>query len=167
VSGLKLEVLNLNKCIVAGAVASTKVHMWLRNLHAPSDLVVLAIDTQTFVGNYAAHQVSTSTSHIYISALPLSSPTSRIRSMYWPRFTGLVQATGTLMDKIDQVSLAVWTSDYPIRSASFSADRRYIVIGDDNGKISVQHSHSGKILITFQAHHEPQAHMIIPYASGK
>ncbi|CAE6474956.1 unnamed protein product, partial [Rhizoctonia solani] len=149
-----MEVLNLNKCMVAGAVASTKVHMWLRNLHAPSDLVVLASDAQTFVGNYAAHQVSASTSHIYISTLPLSSPTSQIRRIYWPRFTGLVQATGTLMNKIDQASLAVWTSDYPIRSASFSADRKYIVIGDENGRISVRHSHNGNSLITFQAHHE-------------
>ncbi|CUA69306.1 Protein translocase subunit SecA [Shewanella loihica PV-4] [Rhizoctonia solani] len=147
-----MEVLNLKKCM-----------SW----RAPSDLVALARDAQTFVGNYAAHRFSTSTSHIYISALPLSSPTSQIRRIYWPRFTGLVQATGTLMDQIDQASLAVWKSDYPIRSASFSADRKYIVMGDDNGKISVRYPHNGKILITFQAHREPQAHMIILYASGK
>ncbi|CUA69304.1 putative WD repeat-containing protein alr2800 [Nostoc sp, PCC 7120] [Rhizoctonia solani] len=113
-----MEVLNLNKCMVAGAVASTKVHMWLRNSHAPSDLVVLARDAQTFVGSYAAHQSDTL----------------------------------NILAEIQRV--AVWTSDYPIRSASFSGDRKYIAIGDDNGTISVRHSHSGKTLIKFQAHRE-------------
>ncbi|KDN44348.1 hypothetical protein RSAG8_05612, partial [Rhizoctonia solani AG-8 WAC10335] len=126
-----MEVLNLKKCMVAGAVASTKAHIWLRNSRAPSDLVALARDAQTFVGN---------------------SPTCQIRLNYLPRFTGLVQVKGTLMEKIDQASLAVWTLDYPIRSASFSADRKYIVIGDESGRISVQHSHNGESLITFQAH---------------
>ncbi|CAE6393613.1 unnamed protein product [Rhizoctonia solani] len=147
-----MEVLNLNKCMVVGAVASTKVNTWLRLSQGSSDLINLAHDAQTFVGNYAAHQVSTSTPHIYLSALPFSSPTSQIRLIYQPRFTGLTQATGSLMDQIDQASLAVWKSDYPIRSASFSADRKYIAIGDDSGRISMRHPHNGECLITFQAH---------------
>ncbi|KAL5639504.1 hypothetical protein ACGC1H_006218 [Rhizoctonia solani] len=147
-----MEVLNLNKCMVVGAVASTKVKTWLRTSQGSPDLINLAYDAQTFVGNYAAHRVSTSTPHIYLSALPLSAPTSQIRLIYQPRFTGLIQATGTLMDQIDQASLAVWKSNHPIRSASFSADRKYIAIGDDNGRISVRHSHDGDCLITFRAH---------------
>ncbi|EUC63658.1 vegetative incompatibility protein HET-E-1 [Rhizoctonia solani AG-3 Rhs1AP] len=147
-----MEVLNLNKCMVVGAVASTKVNTWLRTSQGSSDLINLAYDAQTFVGNYAAHQVSTSTPHIYLSALPFSSPTSQIRLIYQPRFKGLTRATGTLMDQIDQASLAVWESDHPIRSASFSADRKYIAIGDDSGRISVRHPHNGECLITFRAH---------------
>ncbi|KDN44347.1 hypothetical protein RSAG8_05611, partial [Rhizoctonia solani AG-8 WAC10335] len=138
-----MEVLNLKKCMVAGAVASTKAHMWLRvgtNVN-PSALLEPNCNLVEFTCSPR-------------SALPLSSPTSQIRSIYLPRFTGLVQAKGTLMDQIDQASLAVWALDCPIRSASFSADRKYIVIGDDSGRISVQHSHNGEPLITFQAHRE-------------
>ncbi|KAG8729892.1 hypothetical protein FRC11_007822, partial [Ceratobasidium sp. 423] len=121
-------------------------------VHASPDLTTLARDAQTFVGNYAAHPVSSSTPHIYISALPLSSPTNKIRLIYQPRYTGLIQATGTLMDQIDKACLEIWSSNYPIRSASFSADRRYIVLGDEGGRISVQDPHNGKQFTNFRAH---------------
>ncbi|KAG8687073.1 hypothetical protein FRC11_007855, partial [Ceratobasidium sp. 423] len=147
-----MEVLNLRKCMVTGAAASTIAHMWLKTSEAPPALIALAHDAQTFVGNYATHNISSSTPHIYISALPFSSPTSLIRSTYQPRFTGLVQATGTLMDQIDQASLEVWSSKVPIRSASFSTDRKHVGIGDDNGNIAIQDPHSGKCITSFKAH---------------
>ncbi|CAE6522231.1 unnamed protein product, partial [Rhizoctonia solani] len=147
-----MEVLNLNKCMVIAAVASTKLHMWLRNSQASSNIVGLAHDAQTFVGNYAANQVSGSTPHIYLSALPLSAPTSHIRLTYQPKFTGLVRVTGTLMDQVGQAPLNIWSSYNRIRSASFSADRKYIITGDDSGRISVRHPHSGEPLVTFKSH---------------
>ncbi|KAG8732253.1 hypothetical protein FRC11_014842, partial [Ceratobasidium sp. 423] len=45
-----MEVLNLKKCIVVGAVASTKAHMWLRASDASPELIALARDAQIFVG---------------------------------------------------------------------------------------------------------------------
>ncbi|CAE6440274.1 unnamed protein product [Rhizoctonia solani] len=91
-----MEVTNLTKSMIAASVAATKVHMWLRSSSVSSDLVALARDAQTFVGKYASHPVSTSTPHIYISALPLISSKNLIRSTYMPRFTGLISITTSL-----------------------------------------------------------------------
>ncbi|KAJ1300927.1 hypothetical protein OPQ81_003353 [Rhizoctonia solani] len=130
-----MEVLNLKKCIVIGAVASTRIHMWLKTLGAPSSWISLARDAQVFVGKYASNPVSASTPHIYISALPLSSPSSLIRSSYWSRFKGLIQATGSLMEQTDQASLETWMIGSRIR-----------------GKIFVKNSHGGETIIDFKAH---------------
>ncbi|KAG8729440.1 hypothetical protein FRC11_008769, partial [Ceratobasidium sp. 423] len=147
-----MEVLNLNNCMVTGAVASTKVHLWLRTSHASSNLISLTRDAQVFVGKYASSPVSSSTPHIYISALPLSSPTNLIRLNYQHMFTGLIQATGSYMEQTDQASLQTWSIGSPIRSASFSADRKNIVIGSDNGRIFIKRSHDGQTIIDFKAH---------------
>ncbi|KAG8742669.1 hypothetical protein FRC11_014197, partial [Ceratobasidium sp. 423] len=56
------------------------------------------------------------------------------------------------MDQIDKACLEIWSSNYPIRSASFSADRKYIVLGDQSGRISVRDPHNGKQFADFQAH---------------
>ncbi|CAE6471318.1 unnamed protein product [Rhizoctonia solani] len=48
-----MEVLNLNKCMVVGAVASTKAHMWLRASDASPEQIALARDAQIFVGSIA------------------------------------------------------------------------------------------------------------------
>ncbi|KAG8689115.1 hypothetical protein FRC11_004073 [Ceratobasidium sp. 423] len=141
-----MEVLNLKGCMVIGAIASTKLHMWLRTSQpqASSKLVSLAHDAQTFVGNYAAYKVSESTPHLYLSALPLSSPTSLIYQTYQSRFRGLIQATGTLLKCIDQASIEVWSlSSFPC-SACFLADRTRIVIGDKNGSITIQGAQAGR-----------------------
>ncbi|CAE6536605.1 unnamed protein product [Rhizoctonia solani] len=147
-----MEVLNLRKLMVTGAMISAKVHMWLRTANVSPDMIALARDAQIFVGNYATHPVSASTPHIYLSALPLSSPTNLIRLTYLPRFAGLVQVSGSLMKRIDQASLDVWLSRHPIRSASFSTDREHVALGDDHGTISVRDAHGGEHLVTFRAH---------------
>ncbi|CAE6440767.1 unnamed protein product [Rhizoctonia solani] len=146
-----MEVMNLTKCMVAGSVASTKVHAWLRSLNAPSNLVALARDAQMFVGKYVSQLVSASTPHIYISALPLTSATNSIRSVYMPRFTGLVKATGTYMERTEEASLETWQIFSRIHSVSFSTDRNLIVIGDHNGRIYVKDS-QGNTLTEFKAH---------------
>ncbi|KAG8732114.1 hypothetical protein FRC11_000671 [Ceratobasidium sp. 423] len=147
-----MEIMSLKKCMVAGAVASIKMHTWLITSNASPELITLARDAQSIVGKYASHPVSSSTPHIYISALALSSPTNRIHTIYRPRFTGLIHATGTFMDQVDQACIAAWSSGSPIRSVSSSADCKYIVLGDNSGRITVRHPHSGKQLITIQAH---------------
>ncbi|KAJ1300928.1 hypothetical protein OPQ81_003354 [Rhizoctonia solani] len=56
------------------------------------------------------------------------------------------------MDKIDQACLQVWSCGSPIRSASFSSDRKYVVLGNDSGRITVQDPHTGNQLAGFQVH---------------
>ncbi|CAE6488371.1 unnamed protein product [Rhizoctonia solani] len=168
-----MEVMNITKCMTAGALASTTMYTWLtvstsqislanrdltrtlQSVNAASCLITLARDAQMFVGKYAAHVLSGSTPHIYISALPLSSPSSLIFLTYRPRFRGLVESTGTYMERVDQNCLGVWSFNNSINSASFSADGKYIVIGDDRGSISMRHAHNGINFINFQAHQSP------------
>ncbi|KAG8710567.1 hypothetical protein FRC11_004383 [Ceratobasidium sp. 423] len=149
-----MEVLNLTKFMVVGAVASTKAHMWLRASDASPEMIALARDAQIFVGKYAANQVSESTPHIYLSALALSLPTSLIRSHYLPKFRGLVQAQGTFVERTDQAPLETWPIGSPARSVSFSVDRKHIVIGVDDGRVIVKNSHTGETILDFKAHHK-------------
>ncbi|CEL60232.1 Vegetative incompatibility protein HET-E-1 OS=Podospora anserina GN=HET-E1 PE=4 SV=1 [Rhizoctonia solani AG-1 IB] len=148
-----MEVMNLTKSMIAASVAATKVHVWLRSSSASSDVISLARDAQTFVGKYASHPVSTSTPHIYISALPLISSKNLIRSTYMPRFTGLVKATGTYLDRTEEASLETWTvSQSQLRSVSFSTDCKRIVIGGNNGRIYVKNTQNGEDITDFKAH---------------
>ncbi|CEL60322.1 Vegetative incompatibility protein HET-E-1 OS=Podospora anserina GN=HET-E1 PE=4 SV=1 [Rhizoctonia solani AG-1 IB] len=149
-----MEVMNLTKCMVAASVAATKVHMWLRSSSASSDLVALARDAQIFVGKYASHSVSTSTPHIYISALPLISPKNLIRSTYMPRFKGLIKATGRYMDRTEEALVESWGigSKSRICSMSFSSGSGHIVTGDNNGRIKVKNFQRGEIIADFKAH---------------
>ncbi|CAE6488379.1 unnamed protein product [Rhizoctonia solani] len=148
-----MEVMNVTLHMQNGAIALVSVPTWLQSANAATDAIALAHDAQVFVGRYAAERdLCARTPHIYISALAFYPPSSLISQTYRPRFIGLVKATGTLMDKINRGSLAVWSPHGNFMSASFSADGRYIVIGDDGGGICVYQAHDGREIISFQTH---------------
>ncbi|KDN34704.1 hypothetical protein RSAG8_12226, partial [Rhizoctonia solani AG-8 WAC10335] len=150
-----MEVMSLKNCMVTGILMITKLNTWLTQVHPDTrtNLLELASDAQGFVANYTSSPASAYTPHIYLSALPLSSPLSPVRSAYLPQFEGLIKVSGTTLNKSGKAALGTWASKSPIRSATFSPDGDRIVLGDDKGKISMQNAYDGKCIVhPFRAH---------------
>ncbi|CAE6411393.1 unnamed protein product, partial [Rhizoctonia solani] len=149
-----MEVMSLKNCLLAGIIALTKLNTWLTQAHLdhPS-LLELASDAQSFVANYASSPASSYTPHIYLSALPLSPPSSSVRSQYMPQFKGLIKVSGKIFDRMQKTAHGTWASTTSIRSAAFSPDGNRIIIGNEGGKISVHNAYDGKCIFqTFKAH---------------
>ncbi|CAE7070896.1 unnamed protein product, partial [Rhizoctonia solani] len=150
-----MEVMSLKSCMVLGVIAMTKLNTWLTQLqqHTRTNLLALASDAQSFVGRYASSPASSFTSHIYLSALPLTPSSSAVRSRYLPQFKGLIKATGTRFNTIDNASLGIWAPEHSVRSTTLSPDGNRIVLGDEKGNISVRNAYDGKYIVQpFKAH---------------
>ncbi|CAE6412324.1 unnamed protein product [Rhizoctonia solani] len=150
-----MEVMNLKKCLAIGVIGTTKLNTWLAQMtvETPTDLLELASDAHGFVASYAPNPTSVYTPHIYLSALPLSPPSSSVRLCYLPRFKGLIKVSGTIFEKLEKAALGTWASTSSIRSAGFSSNGDHIILGDDKGKISVRNAYDGKYLVQpFKAH---------------
>ncbi|CAE6502655.1 unnamed protein product [Rhizoctonia solani] len=151
-----MEVLNLKKCLNLGPVALSKLNGWL---HEPTvsdpypDVLKLSFDAYRFIASYLSSPTLAYTPHIYLSALPLTPPSSLVRKWYLPRLTGLVKVSGSLLERMEESALGTWKSEYPISSAAFSPDGNLIVLGTEVGKISVQDAYDGICLFEpFKAH---------------
>ncbi|KDN38658.1 hypothetical protein RSAG8_09333, partial [Rhizoctonia solani AG-8 WAC10335] len=150
-----MEVMSLKNCMVTGILMITKLNTWLTQVHPDTrtNLLELASDAQGFVANYAPSPASAYTPHIYLSALPLSPPSSSVRSQYLPQFKGLIKVSGTILNKLGKAALGTWASTSSIRSATFSPSGDRIILGDDEGRISVQNAYDGKYIVhPFKAH---------------
>ncbi|KDN40945.1 hypothetical protein RSAG8_07813, partial [Rhizoctonia solani AG-8 WAC10335] len=150
-----MEVMSLKECIAIGVIGLTKLSTWLTQVHVDTrrDLLTLASDARGFVARYAPSPIASYTPHIYLSALPLSPPSSSMRSLYLPRFKGLIKVSGAILDGLETASLGTWASTSSIRSAAFSPDGDYIILGDEKGRISVQNTYDGKYIVRpFRAH---------------
>ncbi|CAE6499953.1 unnamed protein product [Rhizoctonia solani] len=149
-----MEVMSLKNCLLAGIIALTKLNTWLTQAHLDrSDLLEFASDAQAFVANYASCPASAYTPHIYLSALPLSPPSSSVRSQYLPQFKGLIKISGKIFDRMQKTAHGTWASTTSIRSAAFLPDGNRIAIGNEGGKISLHNAYDGKCIVQpFKAH---------------
>ncbi|CUA74875.1 COMPASS-like H3K4 histone methylase component WDR5B [Rhizoctonia solani] len=131
-----------------------ELNTWLTQVHLDRpDLLELASDAQAFVANYASSPASAYTPHIYLSALPLSPPSSSVRSQYLAQFKGLIKVSGKIFDRMQKTAHGTWASTTSIRSAAFSPDGDHIIIGNEGGKISVHNAYDGKCIVQpFKAH---------------
>ncbi|KAJ1307041.1 hypothetical protein OPQ81_008020 [Rhizoctonia solani] len=150
-----MEVLNLKKCIAIGVVSTAKLNTWFtqESVDAPTELLTLASDSYKFVARYAPSPISAYTSHIYMSALPITPPSSSVRSLYFPRFKGLFNISGRALDRLEETAVSTWASIRPIRSAALLPNGDRIALGNDNGTISVHNAYDGKYVVPpFRAH---------------
>ncbi|KDN33832.1 hypothetical protein RSAG8_13072, partial [Rhizoctonia solani AG-8 WAC10335] len=149
-----MEVMSLRNCMVPGIIMITKLNTWLTQVHLDThtNLLKLASDAQGFVANYALSPAAAYTPHIYLSALPLSSPLSSVRLQYLPQFKGLIKVSGPLLNKMGKAALGTWPSACSIL-ATFSPDGDCIILGDFMGAISVKNAYDGTtILQPFKVH---------------
>ncbi|KAB5590194.1 Vegetative incompatibility protein HET-E-1 [Ceratobasidium theobromae] len=148
-----MEVLNLKQCMAMGAQGLVKLQTWLRTTDGSPDSVKLASDAHKFVYRFAAHVITLSTPHIYISALSLCPPASLVSVHYRRRFQGLMEVKGTAIVRLGQAALATWTVRSPILSVGYSPDGIHVVSGDYDGMICVRNVHNGKVVVgPFKAH---------------
>ncbi|CUA76344.1 Vegetative incompatibility protein HET-E-1 [Podospora anserina] [Rhizoctonia solani] len=149
-----MEVMSLKSCMVSGIVMLTKLNIWLApvpsKLH--KNLLELASDAQGFVATYGLSPASTYIAHIYLSALPLSPPTSSVRLQYLPHFRGLIKVSGTIFNRMEKASLGAWATDSSY-CVTFLPNGDRIALGDKKGTISIQDAYEGKCIIQpFKAH---------------
>ncbi|CUA74200.1 Ribosome assembly protein 4 [Rhizoctonia solani] len=146
-----MEVLNLKRSLLVGITSISKLSVWLDRLEDKSTLFELASSAQSFVISYASWPISNYTAHIYLSALPFAISMSH----YLPKFTGLVKVSGTILGRIDQAPLSSWQYESTVFSTAFSPKVDRILLGKENGELTVQNVHDGKYLFQpFKAHEE-------------
>ncbi|CAE6429606.1 unnamed protein product [Rhizoctonia solani] len=153
-----MEVLNLKKCIDTGVTVTIKLNSWLirrRNIETPklSKLRDLASDIHNFVLGFASHPISKFTPHIYLSALPFASSLKYLFSCYIQKFKGLIRASGSALNKVQQVTLWAWNC---CCSATFSPKGDRIALGSLTGELCIRNAYDGKYVIRpFKAHSLP------------
>ncbi|KAF8704567.1 WD40 repeat-like protein, partial [Rhizoctonia solani] len=157
-----MEVLSLKKCLNTGIAGMTRLNTWLAPLELVKNqhLLKLASDASKFIASYASSSASGYAPHIYISALPLSPPSSYIRSYYLPRFNGLPKVSGPLTNKLEQSGLTTWKSTFFFSFAMFLRGGDLIVLVDENGVVNVQNIYNGKHFVApFNPHNGPIKHL--------
>ncbi|KAF8676671.1 WD40 repeat-like protein [Rhizoctonia solani] len=148
-----MEVLSLKKCLNTGIAGMTRLNTWLAPLELVKNqhLLKLASDASKFIASYASSPASGYAPHVYISALPLSPPSSYIRSYYLPRFNGLPKVSGPL---------TTWKSTFPFSFAVFLRGGDLIALVGENGLVNVQNIYNGKHFVApFNPHNGPIKHL--------
>ncbi|GAB1521040.1 hypothetical protein RhiTH_004131 [Rhizoctonia solani] len=125
---LWMEVINLTKKIRYATSIIQSAEKWCTERDVPEHVTKLAHDASRFVSVYANHPVSQSTPHIYASMLPFWPRSRPLSASYMPRTSGLVQPTGTAIDRRRLALIATWkVSTQIVRSMSLSRDGRRLV----------------------------------------
>ncbi|KDN45435.1 hypothetical protein RSAG8_05022, partial [Rhizoctonia solani AG-8 WAC10335] len=150
-----MGVLKLKGCIDAGVLSITKLIKWL--LQNDSDtylnLQELANGASRLIISYISSPASAYTPHIYLSLLPLTSPSNPLRSYHLPRFQGLVKVSGALVERLGQSTLSSWTSEIEPTCAAFSPINDLIALGSVTGEIRVQNAYNGRYHVQpYKAH---------------
>ncbi|KAB5592631.1 Vegetative incompatibility protein HET-E-1 [Ceratobasidium theobromae] len=151
-----MEVLNLKECMTIGVQGLVKVQAWLAAAERSSSSTKFCSDAYKFVARFAAHAISLSTPHIYISALPLCPPSSTVSLHYRERMQGLMEVKGTAITQLGRAPLATWTSKTLINSVEYSPDGAQVVCGGFEHPICIRNVHSGKVMVdSFKGHTLP------------
>ncbi|CAE6399788.1 unnamed protein product [Rhizoctonia solani] len=125
---LWMEVVNLTKNIRYATSIIQSAEKWCTERDVPEHVTRLAHDASQFVSVYANHPVSQSTPHIYASMLPFWPQSQPLSAAYMPRASGLVQPTGTAIDRRRLALIATWkVSTRSVGSMSLSRDGRRLV----------------------------------------
>ncbi|KAH7339134.1 hypothetical protein B0J17DRAFT_717566 [Rhizoctonia solani] len=128
-----MEVLNLSKSTITGIMELQNTRLWL--LRNTSEITTRALalveDAQDFLASFSASSVSSSTPHIYLSALPFCQISSAVFKNYRPRGV------------------------QPVSCMSPSSDGLLIALGDRIGSITILNQSDGSPANSFEAHEEP------------
>ncbi|KAF8670649.1 WD40 repeat-like protein [Rhizoctonia solani] len=125
---LWMEVMNLTKNMRYATSIIQSAEKWCTERNIPEHITKLVHDASQFVSIYANHPVSQSTPHIYASMLPFWPRSRPLSSTYTPRTSGLVQPTGTAIDRRRLALIATWkVSTRSVESMSLSRDGRRLV----------------------------------------
>ncbi|KAF8748944.1 WD40 repeat-like protein [Rhizoctonia solani] len=119
------SVMNLTKNMRYATPIIQSVENWCIQRNVPEHMTKLAHDASQFVSTYANHPLSQSTPHIYASMLPFWPRSRPLSAAYMPRISGLVQPTGTAIDRRRRAPIATWkVSTSGVMSIGLSRDGR-------------------------------------------
>ncbi|GAB1521065.1 hypothetical protein RhiTH_004156 [Rhizoctonia solani] len=125
---LWMEVTNLTKNMRYATSIIQSAEKWCTERDVPEHITKLAHDASQFVSIYANHPVCQSTPHIYASMLPFWPRSRPFSAAYMQRTSGLVQPTGTAIDRRRLALIATWkVSTQRVDSMSLSRDGRRLV----------------------------------------
>ncbi|KAB5588899.1 hypothetical protein CTheo_7654 [Ceratobasidium theobromae] len=141
-----MEVLNLKGVMAIGMEALPNVIQWLQISGASSEVIRLAEDARMLVMMFTANPISQSTPHIYTSLLPFSPKSNSVSEHYQKRTRGLIEATGSGMDRRDAAALASWKSESPIKMVAYSPDGTRVAFGCKDGTIGIRSAHDGSMI---------------------
>ncbi|KAL5633011.1 hypothetical protein ACGC1H_003489 [Rhizoctonia solani] len=149
-----MEVLNLKGCMRIGIASLSQLSAWLSraNLNVDKSFRDFISDIRAFMVSYASRPISNYTPHIYLSALPFSPRLSRFLS----KFQGLITVSGTALERMQEATFSTWESDAVVLTTAFTPTGNCMVLGKQNGELSVQNIHDGThVFHSFKAHTEP------------
>ncbi|CCO36503.1 Vegetative incompatibility protein HET-E-1 [Rhizoctonia solani AG-1 IB] len=145
---LWMEVMNLGKYMRYGTRIVQDAEKWCAEHKAPEDLIALVNDAFQFVSVFASNSVSKSTPHIYVSMLPFWPRSRPISTTYMPRTSGLVQPTGTAINRRQLALIATWkVSTRNVESMSLTADGGRLVVPSENS-IEVYDTTTGESVLS-------------------
>ncbi|KAH7341646.1 hypothetical protein B0J17DRAFT_267152 [Rhizoctonia solani] len=130
---LWMEVLNLRKRMKAGVECMKQIEEWCNQYEGNHELVELAQDVQRFADAFASNPISLSTSHIYVSMLPFWPKSAPITRCYAAFIHAPVKVEGTALDRRQQILLATWAYEGPIKTIAVSPNGQSVALrsGDD------------------------------------
>ncbi|CAE6486418.1 unnamed protein product [Rhizoctonia solani] len=139
-----IEVLSLTHSIGAGASMMQQAQTWLLKTESYQDNMQKQVsNARNFITWFAANQCSSSTPHIYISALPLCAKSSWVYQHYMQRAKGLI---GVSASQREEAMLAVWPVGSTLQSVAISPEGDRIATGFENGGVQVYDMHTGAVV---------------------
>ncbi|CAE6533922.1 unnamed protein product [Rhizoctonia solani] len=141
-----MEVLSLRRELPMGVNELLKAHQWLMLPGLPSpELLLLLDDARSFVTGFAVNSSSNSTPHIYVSSLALCPQSNSVYKHYHKRARGLLELTGSLMERREAAPLATWTVSSAIISLALSPDGTRVAIGCLDNTVSILSAYDGTV----------------------
>ncbi|GAB1528149.1 hypothetical protein RhiTH_011340 [Rhizoctonia solani] len=142
-----MEVLSLKRTLDVGISMLSKLKSWTSSVAISSDLIRSLDDSWIFLAWFAANPMSSSTPHIYISALPFCHHSSFVYQQYWPRTRQLLSVQGSVVEQSQSPLLATWAIHSVPFALSFYPDGSRFAIGFEDGTIHVLNPHSGALIL--------------------
>lgn len=109
------------------------LNIWLKANNG-DDLIPLATDMQQFVAHFL-DIIAESASHIYISALPLSPPSSAVRRLYESQYPKTLLVTAGGYQRWSPLRNTVSGHNSGVSTVAFSPDGHYVVSGSHDGTV--------------------------------
>jgi len=100
-------------------------------------------DAERFVKCFTASGCKSSTPHIYISALAFCERRSSVYKNYWGHTQGLMRVEGSSVERWNNATIGVWTTNSAVRAVAFSPDGTHIVSGSHDKTIRVWDAQTG------------------------
>ncbi|CUA68001.1 Notchless protein homolog 1 [Xenopus laevis] [Rhizoctonia solani] len=147
-----MEVMNLKKCIHAGAKVIQMAEGWASRHPCSTDLALLVHDAWRFTATFSMNPVSQSTPHIYVSMLPFwhdSSPISKLYSKYTHE---MIKVGGTAISRRRRSLLATWSFEDRVASTAFSPDGTSIALAVGNSVVLIDASNGRKLFELLEGH---------------